>query len=295
MSITIQKRIHGGVPAGGQFASHDRADADIRLVPDTVPSQQDWLDRNGLHLPPLSRAEFEVRLTRLGRPITDLDRADVFRTVHREHLGYDVTDIADARAAAQQLRERGEHHAADAIERLASAAKADQRDEQGASPPDAPLASEATGAPPRQVLSANRAGDGTILFTRPGDGEVPDEPTALRVQVDRSLSDDERAALNDAVRYALNAAHRGAAGEDPWSDTSASTVVEVNLAENRTRSKDSERFALFERRVRHLLEHGSEVRTTDRSGPGTRGTRAIEPWAKPPRFVVFYDRVAGAG
>lgn len=334
MSMQTFSRQPKGIPVGGQFATHDRAEADIDLTLAGVPSEQEWLDRNGLALPPLGQAEFETRLSRLGHTPTDLDRADIFREVQRELLGYEQRDLAAYAHAIETLRADGHGELADRTARLVTAlmdrqpfpAPVAQPSETPASIPDpAPaarsfddvaLAAQRPADDPANILALNlphivsiadAAGqvpgnvfdqmrschrDGVpVLFTRAAGSTRPDEPSMVRIQVDRELTDEEMSQLESVAGYALNSAHRGATGVS-HRDTSFSIVVPITLRDERAAEKDDERFRLFEKRIGGLLSTGSQVRQTDRSGPGTAGTRAIEPFARPPRFVVYYDRVS---
>lgn len=290
MSIALQNRVHRGVPTGGQFAAHARPDDTIRLIPDDIPSEQAWLDRNDLSLPPISQAEFEVRLSRLGRPATDLDRADVFRAVHREHFGVDINDLNLAADAAHILTSLGRPDAAEAIARITSAVATRASIDESAAPTLVPpAAADMVARTPRVVRSITPFGD-EIDFHIASDDVVPSEPGAARVQCDRPLTREEADRLDELIRYAMNAVHRDSV-VDGYTDSDSSTVIQLALADGRTRAKDRERFRMFERKVAELLADGSQVRQTDRSGPGTRGTRAIDPWANPPRVAIYYDRV----
>lgn len=341
MSTSTFARQPKGIPVGGQFATHDRAEADIDLSLAGIASESDWLDRNGLSLPPLGQAEFEARLARLGHTPTDLDRADIFREVQRELLGYEQRDLLAFSQAVDTLRATGYGDLADRTDRLVTALmdrqphpaplpkpglpvplnEAPAVREQRPAPrsfEDVALAAQRPADDPANILALNLphipsivddAGqvpgnvfdqmrschrDGVpVLFTRAAGHTRPDEPTMVRIQVDRELTAEEMSQLESLTGYAMNSAHRGATGV-AHRDTAFSIVVPIQLRDERDVEKDDERFRLFEKRIGQLLSEGSQVRQTDRSGPGTAGTRAIEPFARPPRFVVYYDSVRQA-
>lgn len=117
--------------------------------------------------------------------------------------------------------------------------------------------------------------DGQRFYRRRA-GVTPGEPYAVRIEADRELSNEEVRRLAGLVGYAGRAQLRMAepVGE-PHRDGPNSFVVSMDTTKSYS---DDIGIAMeeFERTLPAYFEEGSPVRKTDRSGPGTKGTRAVE-------------------
>lgn len=128
-------------------------------------------------------------------------------------------------------------------------------------------------------------------FRRAGSEDVsPWDTQAIRLQASRPLSEMEAYKLAGVVgfanRKALGGESLSAPGAAPERDSPFSFISPIDTAKGRRSD-----FAMFEDLIPDIVANGSEVRSTDRSGPGTRGTRLIEPFTEPDLKVSIYYAV----
>lgn len=256
-----QPRQPGGTPAGGRFAGVAHAESDVVLG-----------DLDGAWAQLNEELEgWEADAERIAGEQADL--AERGRELHRR-----FHDLAGQRIAAG----------------LDTARPA------GASSSE-PDGSVVDGRDPRvldgQVFDAVRVYDaefddtsGTV-FHRRRDGVFPEWPYAMRFQADRRLTADEIAHCAQLIGYAYRAEVRGEPIGHPQQDTPFSFTVYADTT--KTRSDDiGMALERFESTLPELLRDGSPVRTTDRSGPGTKGTRLVDGFGDSvPRFELYYDAV----
>lgn len=95
----------------------------------------------------------------------------------------------------------------------------------------------------------------------------------LRVQVDRDLEPEEARHLAALVSYRWRATGGEPIGDGVHQDAPNSIIVYADG----TKAGSWSRVAEFFDQVGDVVRDGSPVRSTDRSGPGTRGTRLVEP------------------
>lgn len=131
--------------------------------------------------------------------------------------------------------------------------------------------------------------DGTT-FHRRRDGVFPSEPYELRFQADRPISDDEMHHMASLAGYAMSKAGRGEGMGQPERDTPYSFTV----FNDTTKGRQYRNLEKFEDALPDMIKDGSDIRKTDRSGPGTAGTRLVEGMANPPKVELYYDNVFGA-
>lgn len=128
-----------------------------------------------------------------------------------------------------------------------------------------------------------RAGDavliGGTLFQRPRPGVFPDYPTEVALRVE---GDNPRMA--DFAAYTLRASGVHVGGVRREGDGLYTFDVDVNGGAN-------DRLFDFEDRLAGMASEGTPVRKTDRQGPGTRGTRAIDGLGRVPTFAIYCDQV----
>lgn len=131
----------------------------------------------------------------------------------------------------------------------------------------------------------------TTTFSRSRPGAAPREPYAMRFQANRPLTSSETAIVAALVGYAYRAEVRGEAMDLPAQDTPYSFIVGADTT--KSRSDDlGQALQRFEAALPALLRDGSPVRTTDRAGAGTKGTRLV-PGLRDPnlKLQVYYDDV----
>ena len=136
---------------------------------------------------------------------------------------------------------------------------------------------------------------------KPADGSVPlvCDFVSVRAICDRRLSDSEVGCLSGCLGYALRATL--ATGENALSEAHVQyaeagnasgpclTVVEWAYDSRLTIRTDPDPKAAFDTARAYLRDGGSPVRSTDREGPGTKGTRLTN-GLDAPTNVAFYVR-----
>lgn len=115
----------------------------------------------------------------------------------------------------------------------------------------------------------------------------PDTPSLLRVQVDRELDAAGARHLASLVGYAYSATG-GERVAGFFQDTPCSVTVHADTTKNGAHM----RLERFTGQVGQTVTEGSPVRATDRSGPGTRGTRLVEGLGAG-RVEVYVDSAFG--
>lgn len=128
-------------------------------------------------------------------------------------------------------------------------------------------------------------GYGTFHRRRPG--VHADQPYQVRVQVGRELGEGEEAHLAQLVGYAYSRTGGERLGE-PFRDAPNSVVLYMDSTKGRAYRHLEDR---FEDGLEAMLQDGSPVRKTDRTGPA--GTRAIEGLGALGGVHVYYDSVMG--
>ena len=131
--------------------------------------------------------------------------------------------------------------------------------------------------------------DGTMFHrVRPGVGVGT--PYRMRFQAHRPLSDRDMMRMSQLVGYTYACTVRGERMGTPKRDSPYSFILEADTTKS---SSDDLGMALqqFESDLPRFLAEGSPVRKTNRSGPGTAGTRLVEGMENPPTFDMYYDDV----
>ena len=131
---------------------------------------------------------------------------------------------------------------------------------------------------------------GTV-FHRRREGTYPDAPNAVRIQASRPLTDQEMQRMAQLVGYQYAAEVRGDPFSDPLRDSPFSFIIAADTT--KTRSDDlGAALERFEAGLDHIVQAGSPVRTTNRAGEGTKGTRLVEGFNEAGlTFELFYDDV----
>lgn len=126
-------------------------------------------------------------------------------------------------------------------------------------------------------------GYGTFHRSRPG--VYPDQPYQVRIQLGRELEPGEEHHLAQLVGYAYSRTGGERLGE-PVKDAPNSVVMYMDTTKGRAYRHLEDR---FEDGLGAMLEEGSPVRKTDRTGPA--GTRAVEGLGRIGQVHVYYDSV----
>lgn len=129
--------------------------------------------------------------------------------------------------------------------------------------------------------------EGTV-FSRRTESRFADAPYAIRLQADRELTDDEIHHIAGLTGYSYATAGRGEGISSPERDSARSFIIGADTTKGRVyRNLD-----VFEDNLDTFIREGSPVRKTDRSGPGTKGTRLVEGLGdKAPKIELYYDNI----
>lgn len=139
---------------------------------------------------------------------------------------------------------------------------------------------------------------GEELYSRSRDGVTPGEFRSIRVQLSRPLKEGEDERLASMIGYAFKLALRPSSGYgnnvDVMSkDTPYSVILEADTYYAGTSNME---YALqkFEKEVATIVQEGSPVRKTNRAGPNTEHTRAVNGFNDDSlSFEFYYDVVEG--
>lgn len=131
-----------------------------------------------------------------------------------------------------------------------------------------------------------------ITFHLRTTSRLPGEPYYLRFQADRPLTDAEVTRFAQIVGYAWASKVRGESLLQPVRDGEASFYLFADSTKSR---RDDLGLAMqeFENTLSTYVYEGSPIRTTNRAGTGTKGTRLVEP-IPGIHFVLYYDDVIEA-
>lgn len=109
-------------------------------------------------------------------------------------------------------------------------------------------------------------------------GEHPGSWYEIRAEFDAILTDSQVYQAAGCIGYALRQVLRGEELSEPVKVSrkrAGRTVVKFGYDSTKSRSDDPDDNEAFELAARYVVE-GSPIRTTDRAGAGTRGTRLAE-------------------
>jgi hypothetical protein len=307
MSIIDRNGDHHGTD--GTYQERARRDgAGFQLNPFASLADENaaWLEQNGLYL---NSEGIQLMTEELdGWPVNAIVRVEAFKKAFLATNGYSYEQGQQAGAAAAYLDLAGRANMAAAIRAVMGHPITGERD--GHATPrhaTAPSASHdgwqnsngdgslETPAPyndPRvqagEVLDTIRDEDGLTTWHRRRDFIKPDAPNGIRIQATEPLSEADAEHLRDLIAYEWAASvHHGTVEPEVRLDSPYSFIV--NIAQE---SHVAGNMGRFETDLPQTIETGSQLRSTDRMGPGTAGTRAVPPFPRAIQFEVYYDQVA---
>ncbi|MGK3708913.1 hypothetical protein [Arthrobacter sp. IK3] len=312
MTPITQKRQPEGIPAGGQFAGTSHSESPVALGRPTVnPAYvRERLRVYGLN----GRLSVEQTDELIDVLNADLDFTDrsiekaADRILHRDR-GYGAEDARTVTTLEKELRDAGRTEEANALARVAAARPMDYLNEgDGTFATDEELAELASRLLPDGVdtpvssadprLQAGEVFDkvmdeaGTV-FHRRRDGVFAGTPYAMRIQANRPLTEDDRHRFASLVGYTYASTIRGESIGHPHPDTPYSFIVDADMTKSR-RDDLGQGLEEFESELPDILQEGSRVRTTNRTGPV--GTQAVEGFHDPDlKFEIYYDDVFDPG
>jgi hypothetical protein len=132
--------------------------------------------------------------------------------------------------------------------------------------------------------------DGTV-YHRSRPGVHANEPSAMRFQASRPLSNTDMDRAAQIVGYIYPATVAGERLGNPVRDTPNSFTLSADITKSRRDDVD-QALSEFEQHLPEMFKDGSPVRTIDHTGAGTRGTRLIPGFNEEHlTFHLFYDSV----
>lgn len=138
---------------------------------------------------------------------------------------------------------------------------------------------------PDRIYSINEHGE-PVAYVRADNYDFHDYPDEMRVQASRPLSDAEVQRVAQLTGYQHRSTLNGEGLSDPDRCGNASVLIGTD---NTKSSGRKSMFSDFEDGLELTLQEGSPVRKTDRSGPGTKGTRLIEGFGSDVNFTLYYQ------
>jgi hypothetical protein len=137
---------------------------------------------------------------------------------------------------------------------------------------------------PDRIHSIDEYGK-AVAYVRADSYSFHDYPDEMRIQASRPLSDAEVQKVAQLTGYQHRSTLNGEGLSDP--DRCGNAAVLVGTDNTKSSGRKS-MFNDFEDGLEATLQEGSPVRKTDRSGPGTKGTRLIEGFGKDVSFTLYY-------
>lgn len=138
--------------------------------------------------------------------------------------------------------------------------------------------------PPR-IHTINEYGE-KVAYVRADEYNFHNYPDEMRVQASRPLSDAEVQKVAQLTGYQHRSTLNGEGLSDP--DRCGNAAVLIGTDNTKSSGRKS-MFGDFEDGLEATLQEGSPVRKTDRSGPGTKGTRLIEGFGSDVHFTLYYQ------
>jgi hypothetical protein len=137
---------------------------------------------------------------------------------------------------------------------------------------------------PNRIHSINEYGE-PVAYVRADKFSFHNYPDAMRIRASRPLSEVEVQKVAQLTGYHHRATLNGEGLSDPARCGNASVLVGTDNTKSAGRKS---MFGEFEDGLEARLQEGSPVRKTDRSGPGTKGTRLIEGFGDDVSFTLYY-------
>jgi hypothetical protein len=137
---------------------------------------------------------------------------------------------------------------------------------------------------PKRIHSVDEYGD-EVAYVRADEFNFYNYPDEMRIQASRPLSDEEVQRVAQLTGYQHRSTLNGEGLSDPDRCGRASVLVGTDNTKSAGRKS---MFNEFEEGLETTLQEGSPVRKTNRSGPGTQGTRLIDGLGDDVTFTLYY-------
>lgn len=253
-----------------------------------------WLGDNAEHLPESVRreiaAEMEASISAGSEAARHRERSAAFNDAFEAKFGYSYLDSVDARAAVDFLRGEGMRTLADSLSRvlgadLASSPRhAEPANKTYADTPADPYPFDSPEVQSGKVVDTIQSGSLTFHRSRPG--LIPGEVQTIRMQANRPLTAAEVTQMGGLLGYSMMSTIGGEPADDPIQDSPYSFTMFKDT------TKGHQGFDRFERTVSDTIVNGSHLRTTNRKGAGTAGTREIDGVGDQTlEFEIYWDVV----
>src|SRR5690606_17666435 len=136
-----------------------------------------------------------------------------------------------------------------------------------------------------------RNGDAFIhdgrTFQRRREGVYPSEPYAIAIRTAEPIDDEQMRRVAGLTGYAYSTTGGERAYGDPERVDDSTFILHVDT----TKGRAYQRLDQFEEKLADTIRDGSLVRKTNRSGPGTAGTRLVDGIGENLAPEIFYDSV----
>lgn len=139
--------------------------------------------------------------------------------------------------------------------------------------------------PPSHIYSEDEYGNDRA-FVRADEFSHQDYPNVMRLQASRALTDEEVAKVAQLTGFTHRKTLNGEGLSDPERDGNAAVILSTDNTKSYGRKSQ---FGPFEDKLGDILRDGSDIRTTNRSGPDTKGTRLVEGIGKDVSFTLYYQ------
>lgn len=128
-----------------------------------------------------------------------------------------------------------------------------------------------------------------ITYHRHRDGIDFTQPYSMLIQSERPISDEEMDRMTQLAGYCYRSTVHGESLDDPHRVSPYAFTIFADTTKGRGYIGD------FIDEYPTMLDEGSPLRTTDRAGAGTKGTRLVEPMDDAPQIEMYFDRAMKDG
>lgn len=133
------------------------------------------------------------------------------------------------------------------------------------------------------------------IYSRARDGVTPNDFSSMRVQFNRPLTEHDSDKIASIVGYAFKLAFRPQYGSVEVGDADSPYSVLLDADTYYSQTSDFRKgVQKFEEHLSVMMQEGTPLRTTERAGPGTKGTRLVKGFEDDSLKIEFYyDDVLG--
>jgi hypothetical protein len=288
---------------GGRYSTKSHSEAQgIQLPPLELVSDEAAThavhDATALTEPELEAIGPEVvEVIKRTRNFTPQHIRAVTSQIGYQRLGYDPVGASAIRHAVSQMEPEAAHYARNFLNHRHPQAFDDQHSAvHHATSKPAPEQEHPLGSPDNPISATSDAVQAGEVFDtvvskgrtyhRSRENMSPIEPQAIRLQADRELTDDEVMKVAQITGYSLRSVGHGEGASDPVRDSPHSFI----LYNDTTKGGQYKRLDRFQSLLHTYVHQGTPIRSSNKKGPGTEGTRKIEGFGRQaPKLEIYYD------